>query len=110
MMSRNLLVVLALVTAAFAAGCSPDSGDTLPPIDVSGDRADADGIGPPPPDYDGDTISDEDEGRPSNVDTDGDGTPDWQDDDSDGDTIPDSLEAGDTDPRTAPGDADADGT
>ncbi|NMC71051.1 MAG: VWA domain-containing protein [Myxococcales bacterium] len=110
MMSRNLLVVLTLVTAAFAAGCSPASGDDLP-ADVPLDRgdADADGIGPPPPDYDGDTISDEDEDRPVNLDTDGDGTPDWQDDDSDNDTIPDSLEAGDADPRTAPGDADGDG-
>ncbi len=108
-MRRNLLAILVLGAAVSAVGCSPASGDDLPPIDVVTDRSDADGIGPPPPDYDGDTISDEDEGRAMNIDTDGDGTPDWQDDDSDGDTIPDALEAGDADPRTAPGDADGDG-
>jgi hypothetical protein len=106
-----MLLALALLAAgALGAGCSPATGDDLPPIDGFTDRADgdADGIGPPPPDADGDTISDVDEGRATNIDTDGDGTPDWEDADSDGDTIPDSLEAGDADPRTAPGDADAD--
>jgi hypothetical protein len=108
-MSRTLLGIVVFAVAAWSAGCSPaSSDDDLPPVDGFTDRGDADGIGPPPADADGDTISDVDEGRATNIDTDGDGTPDYQDADSDGDTIPDSLEAGDADPRTAPGDADAD--
>jgi hypothetical protein len=47
---------------------------------------------PPGTDSDGDTIDDMLEGRPSNRDTDGDGTPDYLDLDSDDDTIPDSEE------------------
>ena len=43
-------------------------------------------------DSDGDGIIDDIEGRATNVDTDGDGTPDYLDLDSDGDTIPDSVE------------------
>ena len=108
-MSRSPLAILVFLAAVSVVGCSPSTGDDLPPFDVVTDRSDADGVGPPPADADGDTISDADEGRATNIDTDGDGTPDYLDDDSDGDTIPDSLEAGDADVRTAPGDADADG-
>ncbi len=57
-------------------------------------------------DSDGDGISDEAEGARERVDTDGDGTPDYLDDDSDGDGIPDAEEAGDPAPR----DSDGDGT
>lgn len=53
------------------------------------------------PDEDDDNISDEDEGRDENVDTDADGTPDYLDDDSDNDTISDDDEGG--------GDRDGDG-
>jgi hypothetical protein len=60
-------------------------------------------------DSDGDTISDEDEGAATGVDTDGDGIPDYLDTDSDGDGIPDSVEAGDSDPGTPPKDSDGDG-
>lgn len=59
-------------------------------------------------DGDSDAISDTDEGRSSNVDTDGDTTPDWQDEDSDGDGISDLYEAGDSDPGTPPRDSDGD--
>ncbi|MDI7268342.1 MAG: hypothetical protein QME96_10140 [Myxococcota bacterium] len=41
-------------------------------------------------------------------DTDSDTIPDYLDTDSDNDTIPDSVEAGDADPRTAPVDTDSD--
>lgn len=60
-------------------------------------------------DADGDLISDVDEGRASGVDTDGDGIPDYMDDDSDGDGIPDYREAGDADVASAPVDSDGDG-
>jgi hypothetical protein len=83
------------------AACGP--GDDSP-----ADNPDA---GPPSdlPDEDGDTIADEHEGRSENVDTDGDGTPDYLDDDSDGDGIPDYREAGDTLSGTPPLDSDSDG-
>ena len=82
----------------FVVACGPASsggGD-----DTTGSEGDADG----------DMISDADEGIASAVDTDGDGTPDYLDDDSDGDGIPDYREAGDGDTATAPLDSDADGT
>jgi hypothetical protein len=68
------------------------------------------GMGPAPDDADGDTISDEHEGMGEGRDSDGDGTPDYLDDDSDNDGIPDVLEAGDGDPATPPNDPDGDGT
>lgn len=86
---------LAWVLALVLIGCGPSvtGGDDQP----AGDDAD------------GDMIVDTDEGRASGVDTDGDGTPDYLDDDSDGDGIPDYREAGDADPGTPPLDSDADG-
>ncbi|MDQ3030967.1 MAG: MSCRAMM family adhesin SdrC [Myxococcota bacterium] len=60
-------------------------------------------------DEDGDGISDFDEGRAEDRDTDGDGTPDYLDDDSDGDGISDADEAGDDNPASAPIDSDSDG-
>ena len=56
-------------------------------------------------DSDGDTISDVDEGLD---DPDGDDQPNAEDKDSDGDGIPDSVEAGDEDLATAPVDSDGD--
>ncbi len=67
-------------------------------------------------DSDGDTIIDLHEGAAdvatgeAAVDTDADGTPDYLDTDSDNDTIPDSVEAGDAEPLTIPWDTDTDGT
>ena len=60
-------------------------------------------------DDDGDTISNFHESKASGVDTDKDGTPDYLDDDSDGDGIPDKDEAGDANVVTPPIDSDADG-
>jgi hypothetical protein len=64
----------------------------------------------PTVDTDGDTISDFDEQSSIPRDTDGDGTPDFMDDDSDGDGISDADEAGDADVMTPPVDTDGDGT
>jgi len=61
-------------------------------------------------DADDDTICDFDEGRSDGADYDVDGTPDYQDLDSDGDGIPDRTEAGDLDKCTAPVDSDLDGS
>src|SRR5574337_1947304 len=69
-----------------------------------------DDTGDPMQDSDGDGISDVDEGRAQNVDTDHDGTPDYLDTDSDNDGIPDYREAGDLDLTTLPIDSDNDGT
>jgi len=77
-------VVLSLFGAVLAS-CSPssDGGPTKrKPKDTTANCADADGDG----------ISDEDEGRAEKIDTDGDGTPDYLDDDSDNDGIPDRFE------------------
>lgn len=60
-------------------------------------------------DTDGDTITDCDEGRADDRNTDGDEWPDWRDLDSDGDFIPDADEAGDDDLSTEPVDLDGDG-
>lgn len=60
-------------------------------------------------DTDGDGIADVDEGAEEGVDTDGDGRPDFRDNDSDGDGLADSVEAGDEDPGTPPADSDGDG-
>jgi hypothetical protein len=62
-----------------------------------------------PGDLDGDTISDEHEGGSEGRDTDGDGTLDSLDPDSDGDGISDADEAGDADLATRPIDSDGDG-
>lgn len=61
-------------------------------------------------DSDGDTITNDQEGRFDNIDTDSDGKLDFLDTDSDNDGIPDSVEAGDSDPLTPPVDSDGDGT
>jgi len=61
-------------------------------------------------DEDGDFIADVDEGKERGQDTDGDGTPDYLDDDSDGDGISDAEEAGDRSVASMPVDTDGDGT
>jgi hypothetical protein len=60
------------------------------------------------PDEDGDGILDHHEGSVELVDWDEDGEPDFQDLDSDNDTIPDAIEAGDEEPLTFPVDTDFD--
>ncbi|MCO4768542.1 MAG: hypothetical protein KDA24_00820 [Deltaproteobacteria bacterium] len=69
--------------------------------DASGDDDDASAPG----DRDGDTILDIHEGED---DADGDGAANADDLDSDDDGLPDSLEAGDSDPNTSPIDSDSD--
>lgn len=102
---RTFLALLAgiVAIASGAAGivggaaCSPSAGrdEEPPPVVI--------------PDADGDGISDRDEGAALRVDTDKDGTPDFKDLDSDGDSLPDAEEAGDRDVATAPRDSDLDG-
>ena len=91
----------------FALACSPGGPGGAPPD--GGGRADG-GRLPSTADADMDGISDDDEGRRDDIDTDADGVPDYLDDDSDGDGIGDRLEAGDEDVATAPRDSDSDGT
>ncbi|MBU1219362.1 MSCRAMM family adhesin SdrC [Myxococcota bacterium] len=61
-------------------------------------------------DDDGDGISNGHEGCKCNLDSDLDGFPDYKDQDSDNDGVPDRIEAGDSDINTVPVDSDADGT
>ena len=92
---RMKLARICLLALVIACGPTPGGDDTM---------------GGEPGDADGDTISDADEGRAENRDTDGDGIPDYLDDDSDGDGIPDYREAGDSDLLSPPLDSDLDGT
>lgn len=89
----KLRLLLASALAVTLLGCGGDDGTTNPPAT----------------DTDNDGLTDEQEGAATNVDTDGDGTPDYQDADSDGDGIDDYREAGDDDLATAPVDSDSDG-
>jgi hypothetical protein len=91
---------LALVAASCAGGTPADTKPTV------GDTADG-AAEVEYPDADNDEILDIHEG---DGDPDGDGIPNYQDEDSDGDTIKDRLEAGDGDPLTLPVDNDGDGT
>ncbi len=95
---RRLLFGLAFVLA-----CEPGGGGG-PTRDGGGMDAEVDIR-----DSDGDGISDDEEGAAGRVDTDGDGVPDFQDDDSDGDGIPDGAEAGDDSLSTPARDSDGDG-
>lgn len=87
------LAVLAALALALAA-CGP--GD---PTRINVD---------PAADADGDTIANGDEEARREVDTDDDGTLDYLDLDSDNDTVPDQLEAGDAELGTNPIDSDDD--
>ena len=98
----SLPILLSSLLLALATGCedkgagAEDSGDDgSTPGDTGYDN-----------DADDDTILDIHEGS---GDFDGDGTPDYLDEDSDDDGIPDSIEAGDDDPETFPVDTDEDG-
>ena len=87
---------MALAVTVMATGCGPGSKD---PPDA----------GPVPiVDGDGDGISDAHEGAAAQIDTDRDGTPDYRDLDSDGDSLGDAAEAGDHDLTTPPFDSDDD--
>ncbi len=94
-----LCACLSLCFGFCVLACGPGSSDDDDVIDASVvDTRDADGDG----------ISDTDEGRSDNVDTDDDNIPDYLDEDSDDDGIPDYREAGDTLIDTPPVDSDND--
>ncbi len=96
------LSVLGLLLWCLACDPSP------PPEPARDAGADAEPTGRQDSDMDG--IRDSEEGRSLGTDTDGDGIPDFRDEDSDGDGISDAVEAGDDDLGTPPRDADRDGT
>lgn len=105
MRATGTLSVLLFVSAAAACGGhggNSDDDDT-PDALATPDAHDCGG------DFDNDGISDADEGRcdPVPPDTDGDGTPDWMDQDSDDDGMEDSVEgAGDDDGDGVPNSID----
>ncbi|MEM9067197.1 MAG: hypothetical protein AAGE52_01785 [Myxococcota bacterium] len=89
----------------FCVACGDDSRPGgLPDASLDGPP---DTAIPPGLDPDGDGLSNDIEGVETERDTDGDGTPDYLDTDSDNDDIPDSVEAGPADMR--PIDSDDDG-
>lgn len=97
-MLRGLVSAVCVVGLGLA-GCGDDGpflSDTSPPGACA--------LGE---DLDEDRIADRDEGE---GDADGDGRPNARDPDSDGDLLPDALEAGDLDCATPPVDTDEDGT
>lgn len=99
-MPRSRLVALASI---LVLACSPKSDG---PTDTTTDE-DVTLPCPEAVDADRDTITNEDE-TAYDADFDGDGTPNYQDTDSDNDTLLDSEEAGDDDCWTEPVDSDAD--
>jgi len=92
---RHLLLIAPLVLSAALIGCGTKNGDDADELQVTYS------------DEDGDTIIDHMEGLETD-DFDGDGTPNYLDLDSDGDTIDDMIEAGDLDALTLPVDSDGD--
>ena len=103
-----LLLLASSLTGCFGQSLGDDDAavDDDDAADDDDDAADDDDFTATPDDLDADTILNDDEGT---GDTDGDGTPDAEDTDSDGDGILDRHEAGDTDPDTPPVDSDHDG-
>lgn len=95
-MTQRLFLALCAFLLLVPAACGPGSSGT-------------DAAPPQLDDADGDTIADAHEERADARDSDGDGTPDYQDDDSDNDGVLDRDEAGDADTNTPPIDSDADG-
>jgi len=102
MLRRSLVMRIGVValSSCLMAACGGGGGDDTG----------ADASIPELPDADGDGIADIHEGRDTELDTDGDGTPDYLDDDSDGDGLPDYREGGDDHSGTPPVDSDGDGT
>jgi hypothetical protein len=107
--------VLVLASCSSGGSSYQDGGDTdAAPPDGTDTLFDPGTDFIPTGDADGDTIDDSLEGRSSNRDTDGDGTPDYLDLDSDDDTLPDSEEGltdydGDHIPSYVDTDSDGDG-
>ncbi|HET6612920.1 MAG TPA: hypothetical protein VFG83_13060 [Kofleriaceae bacterium] len=101
---RGRLVLAGLLAAMVS--CGPGASET--PGDGVTDAGGVDAPLPPLTDTDNDGIADDHEGAGTMVDTDGDGTPDYQDEDSDADGVSDADESGDGDPQTTPPDSDGD--
>jgi hypothetical protein len=101
-MSKKLLLLI-FVLIPFAIACSGESGVLNNSTNNNNNPGDC-------ADEDNDTICDDQEGRDTNRDSDGDSIPDYLDNDSDNDGIPDSVEAGDATSVTPPKDSDFDGT
>lgn len=96
----GLIAFVAILSLSLAAlGCEPASHTG---------RQDG-GLPPGELDSDGDGIWDSWEGAAENVDTDGDGIPDYLDPDSDNDGIPDSIEGAPNPDTGEPADSDGDG-
>lgn len=102
---HKMPLLLVLIAACGSSSSSGVDAGTPDPIDASSAIDATASI-----DQDEDGISDIEEGRASERDTDMDSTPDYLDTDSDNDTIPDALEAGDDDITTAPINSDDDDT
>ena len=96
--------------ALLAVACRSDAVPIDATVDLAPEDAAADAPELRPPDTDGDGLSDEEEELAEGVDTDGDGTPDGLDLDSDDDGLPDQVEG---QPRIRdawlPPDSDGDG-
>ena len=113
------LAVLSLCGCATEGGDAPrdaittqsDASSTATTTTTFADLADGEDVPliDPEIDTDGDAIKNGDEGSATNRDSDGDGTPDYLDDDSDDDGISDLDEAGDGIFGTPPVDSDGDG-
>jgi hypothetical protein len=100
--SADVCLVLCASLAVIVSGCGGD-----PSILSRGDASD---VAASLSDQDGDGIADVFEGIYDQVDTDGDGQPDYLDADSDDDGIDDASERGQGASDTAPVDSDNDGT
>ncbi|MFH1469435.1 MAG: hypothetical protein ABIO70_33930, partial [Pseudomonadota bacterium] len=101
-------LVSCLTLVLVGLGCMAPACDDKLADDTSGDTSGDSSTGPMDyDDADGDLIMDIHEGLEAD-DRDGDGTPNYLDTESDGDTINDKLEAGDRDPYTLPIDSDGD--
>ncbi|XXX77045.1 VWA domain-containing protein [Sorangium sp. So ce134] len=102
-MRRSLRPLLYCLLFSVPIGCTAASNDKTPlptpPVDA----------GPTIEDTDEDGISDVDEGRDEEVDTDEDGVPDFEDTDSDDDGLPDEIEGAIPTGQTELPDSDSDG-
>ncbi len=106
-MNRRLPVIICLAFSFGLWACGPTDDNDNNQQDNNNNNNESTGCAS---DADGDGICDRFEDADTAVDTDGDGTPDFQDLDSDDDGIADSVERGNGEPGDAPRDSDMDGT
>ncbi|WP_437953197.1 VWA domain-containing protein [Sorangium sp. So ce296] len=102
-MRRSFRPLLYCLLLSVPVGCTAASNDKAPQPQPPVDNV------PAIEDTDKDGISDADEGRDEEIDTDSDGVPDFEDADSDGDGLPDKLEGAIPAGQTALPDSDGDG-